>query len=507
MTVLEDKALRAKTAEPRYDALVIGAGPNGLAAAITLVQAGLSTLLIEGASTIGGGMRSQALTLPGFQHDVCSAVHPMAIDSAFFRGLKLEKYGLDWIFPPICLAHPHNDGTAGLLYHSIEETAASLGSDAPAYKKLMRPLMQDWEKIKAGVFGPARFPRNPVALARFGLSAARSGRGLALHHFKDKEARALFAGIAAHAMLPLEKSPSAAAGLMLALCAHAVGWPLPRGGAQQIANALAACFKDLGGEIVTNWQVEKLEELPPARVILCDLTPRQLIQIAGDKLSVSYKHRLSHYRYGPGIFKVDYALSGPVPWKNPAYTKAATVHLGGTLAEIDRAEALVAAGTIPEKPFVLVTQPSLFDSSRAPDGLHVLWAYCHVPHGSTTNMLEPIENQIERFAPGFRNLILARHTMNSAQMEKYNPNYVGGDINGGIQDWGQLFTRPVVSLNPYATPLKGLYLCSSSTPPGGGVHGMCGYWAAKTALAKLGIKPSKKQEQMLRKDHFSSYAG
>lgn len=507
MTVAELKVPNIGATKSKYDAVVVGAGPNGLAAAITLAKAGLETLVIERSASVGGGLRSEALTLPGFQHDVCSAVHPMAIDSVFFRGLSLEKYGLEWIFPPVCLAHPQADGSVGLLYRSIKETAASLGSDATAYVKLMYPLLHDWEKIKAGVFGPARLPRNPLALARFGLSAVRSGQGLAQHHFKTKEAQGLFAGIAAHSMLPLEKSPGAAAGLMLALCAHAVGWPVPRGGAQQIANALAACLQDLGGEIITGWQIKNLEQLPAARAILLDVTPRQLIQIAGERLPSGYRQRLSHYRYGPGVFKVDYALSGPVPWKNPGCRQASTVHLGGTLPEIVQAEAAVAAGFLPEKPFVLVTQPSLFDPTRAPHGSHVLWAYCHIPHGSSADMLECLENQIERFAPGFKELILARHIMNPAQMEQYNPNYVGGDINGGIQDWGQLFTRPVVSLNPYVTPAEGLYLCSSSTPPGGGVHGMCGYWAAKTALFKLGIKSSKKGKAFAWKGALSSDVG
>lgn len=488
MTIAPSKTPHPKAGKPQYDAIIVGSGPNGLAAAITLAQAGLSTLVIEAAPTIGGGMRSKALTLPGFQHDVCSAVHPMALDSAFFRGLALEKYGLEWIFPPICLAHPLDDGSAGLLYRSIEDTSATLGGDRAAYEHLIRPLVKDWEKIKAGVFGPFRLPRHPLALARFGLSAGRSARSMARHQFKEVQAQALFAGLAAHSMLPLEKSPSAAAGLILALCAHAVGWPVPRGGAQAIATALAAHLKELGGEIITGWQVEKLEELPPARAVLCDLTPRQLIQIAGEKLPGGYRRRLERYRYGPGVFKVDYALSGPVKWKNPACALASTVHLGGTLTEIAQAEAAVAAGKLPEKPFVLASQPSFFDDTRAPLGSQVLWAYCHVPNGSTADMLERIEDQIERFAPGFKALVLARHVMNSAQMEQYNPNYVGGDINGGLQDWWQLFTRPVISLNPYATPVEGLYLCSSSTPPGGGIHGMCGYWAARAVLGALAVK-------------------
>ncbi|HEX2915616.1 MAG TPA: NAD(P)/FAD-dependent oxidoreductase, partial [Chloroflexia bacterium] len=467
---------------------------------------GLSTLLIEGAATVGGGMRTKQLTLPGFQHDVCSAVHPMALDSAFFRGLDLEQYGLEWIFPPVCLAHPQVEGSGGFLFRSIAETAASLGIDGKAYQELMNPLLEDWEKIKQGVFGPLRFPRHPLALARFGLSARRSARHLALARFKGEAARALFGGISAHSILSLDKSPSAAAGLLLALCAHAVGWPVPRGGAQAIADAMAACFKELGGEIITGWQVETLAELPSSRVTLCDLTPRQLMRLAGDRLPASYRRRLGRYRYGPGVFKADYALSGPVPWKNPLCGAASTVHLGGTLAEITRSEAVVAAGHTSEKPFVLVTQPALFDNSRAPEGYQTLWAYCHVPHGSTENMLARIEGQLERFAPGFKELILARHVMNTGQMEQYNPNYVGGDINGGIQDWGQLFTRPVVSLNPYATPVEGLYLCSSSTPPGGGVHGMCGYWAARSALAKLGISHSFK-DQLSGKARLSSYAG
>jgi phytoene dehydrogenase-like protein len=471
-----------------YDAVVIGSGPNGLAAAITLARAGRSVAVYEARDTIGGGMRTKELTLPGFQHDVCSAIHPLAVGSPFFATLPLERYGLEWIYPPLSLAHPLPDGTAALLERSVEATAATLGADATAYRNLIEPLASRWDRLRDGILGPLRPPRYPFALARFGWPAIQSGRMLAEHRFAGEPARGAFAGMAAHSMLPLEAPPSAAFGLMMAILVHAVGWPLPRGGSQRIAEAMAAYLRDLGGEIVVDSPIASLKELPPARAILCDVTPRQLLQLAGDRMPSLYARRLKRFRYGPGAFKVDFALDGPVPWRNADCARAGTVHVGGTLPEIAASERAVWRGESPERPFVLVAQQSLFDDTRAPAGKHTLWAYCHVPNGSTgtgpsgCDMTERIEQQIERFAPGFRDRIIARHVMAPADLESYNPNYVGGDINGGVQDLGQLFTRPIAQIVPYATALKGVYLCSSSTPPGGGVHGMCGYFAAQATL-------------------------
>lgn len=466
----------------RYDAVIIGAGPNGLAAAITLARAGRAALVIEAKDTVGGGTRTTELTLPGFKHDICSAIHPLGVSSPFFRSLPLEKYGLEWIYPPAEVAHPLDDGTAVLLERSIEATGLNLGEDAARYRRLLQPLVKNWDNIAEGVLAPLRLPHHPLALARFGLSAMRSSKGLAESAFKGERARALFAGLSAHAILPLEQSPSAAAGLVLACLGHAVGWPLPKGGSQQIAEALAAYLRALGGEIVTGFEVSSLKELPLAKAYLFDVTPRQLLQIAGDALPSRYQHQLERYRYGPGVFKLDLALDGPVPWKAPECSRAATVHLGGTFPEVARAEREAAQGKPPEKPFVLLAQQSLFDPTRAPAGKHTVWAYCHVPNGSTYDMTERIEAQIERFAPGFRDRIIARSAMGPTTYQQYNSNYIGGDINGGIQDWWQLFTRPALRLNPYTTPAKNLFLCSSSTPPGGGVHGMCGYFAAQSAL-------------------------
>jgi phytoene dehydrogenase-like protein len=466
----------------RYDAVVVGAGPNGLAAAITLARAGCAVLVREAAPTAGGGCRSAELTLPGFVHDVCSAIHPLGVASPFFRTLPLAAHGLTWIEPPAAVAHPLDDGTAAVLERSFDATGATLGRDAAAWRALLAPLAADWQRLLAATLGPLRWPRHPLTLARFGLAAWLPARRLAAWRFRDEPARALFAGLAAHAIQPLERSPTAAFGLILGLLGHAVGWPLPRGGAQRIADALAGYLRVLGGEIVTGAPVETLAELPPARVVLCDVSPRQLLRLAGDHLPAGYRRQLARYRYGPGVFKVDWALDGPIPWRAAACARAGTVHAGGTLAEIAAAEAAVWRGQHPERPFVLVTQSSCFDPTRAPAGRHTAWAYCHVPHGSTVDMTARIEAQIERFAPGFRDRILARHTLDPAALERYNANYVGGDINCGVQDWGQLFTRPVRSLTPYATPVRGLYLCSSATPPGGGVHGMAGYWAASLAL-------------------------
>ncbi|HEU5101335.1 MAG TPA: NAD(P)/FAD-dependent oxidoreductase [Roseiflexaceae bacterium] len=466
----------------QYDAIVVGAGPNGLAAAITLARAGRSVLVLEANATVGGGTRSAELTLPGFVHDICSAVHPLGVGSAFFQSLPLHQHGLEWIHPPAPLAHPFDDGTAAVLERSVGATGATLGGDASAYWRLMAPITRNWDKIAATTHAPLGLPRHPIALARFGLPAIWPARWLAEAWFRGERARGLFAGLAAHSILPLERAPSAAAGLVLAALGHAFGWPIPRGGSQQIADALVSYLHSLGGEIVTGASVATLEQLPTARAILLDVTPRQLLAIAGDRLPPGYRHALGRYRYGPGVFKLDWALDGPIPWQAPECARAATVHLGATLAEIAVSERAPWQGQHAERPYVLLVQPSLFDDHRAPADKHTAWAYCHVPHGSDVDMTARIEAQIERFAPGFRDRVLARSALGPAAMQAHNANYIGGDINGGVQDFWQLYTRPTWSLNPYKTPAQGIYICSSSTPPGGGVHGLCGYFAARAAL-------------------------
>ena len=468
-----------------YDAIVVGSGPNGLAAAITLAREGLRVLVLEARDTVGGGLRTAELTLPGFRHDICSAIHPLGLGSPFFKTLPLADFGLLWIQPDLPLAHPLEQGTAVAVYRDLARTAQELGGDGDAYRRLYTPLVESWDKLAREFLGPLRLPRHPLVMANFGLRALWPARRLAEFAFKEPPARALFAGLAAHAIMPLEWPTTAAFGLMLGTLAHVVGWPLPRGGSQAVADALAAYLRQLGGEIETGREVRSLDELPAARVVVLDVTPRQVLALAGDRLPAGYRRQLEKYRYGPGVFKVDWALSGPIPWTAEACRRAGTVHLGPTLADISYSERVVWQGETAKRPYTLVTQQSLFDDLRAPAGQHTAWAYCHVPHGSTADMLPAIEAQIERFAPGFGDLVLARHSMNTADFQRYNPNYVGGDINGGVQNWRQLFTRPARRLDPYSTPLRGLYLCSSSTPPGGGVHGMCGYYAARSALKAL----------------------
>jgi phytoene dehydrogenase-like protein len=470
------------------DAIVVGSGPNGLAAAIVLARAGCRVVVFEANEAVGGGVRSAGLTLPGFVHDVCSAVFPLAVASPFFRTLPLHHHGLEWITPPLALAHPFDDGTAAVLERSVDRTAAQLGRDAPAYTALMRPLADDWPRLEHSVLGPLRLPRHPLALARFGLEALRPAASLARTRFRRRAARALFAGLAAHGMLPLEKSPTAAFGLVLGLMGHVNGWPIPRGGAQRITDALASCLRSLGGEIVPGTPVRSLHELPPARAILCDLSPKPLLRIAGSILPAAYRRKLERYRYGLAACKVDWALGGPIPWRAPECARAGTVHLGGTLDEIAFAECEAWAGRAPARPFTILAQQSLFDPTRVPAGSHTAWAYCHVPNGWPGDMLGRIEAQVERFAPGFRERILARHVTTPAEIELNNANMVGGDIASGAALLTQLFTRP--TLSTYSTPVKGLYLCSAATPPGVGVHGMCGYFAAARALEEIfGIRP------------------
>ena len=466
-----------------HDAIVVGAGPNGLAAAITLAREGRRVLVREAAPTIGGGSRTAELTLPGFQHDICAAIHPLGVASPFFQTVPLEKYGLEWVYPEAALAHPFDDGTAALLTRSVEETARTLAMDVTAYQRVMGPLTRGWDQVVNTILGPLRFPRHPLAAARFGLSALQPAEWFAKRAFEGPRARGIFAGMAAHAIMPLDWPATASFGLVLAMLGHIIGWPMARGGSQSIVNAMAAHLRDLGGEIVTDAVVTAIDELPPARAVIFDVTPRQLLAIAGDRLPAKYRAQLTRYRYGPGVHKVDWALDGPVPWRADVCRLAGTVHVGGTMTEIAGAMREVWAGRHPERPFLLTAQQSLFDPTRAPAGRHTFWAYCHVPNGSTVDMTERMERQIERFAPGFRDRILARHVMTAADINAYNANYIGGDINGGVQDLMQLFTRPAPRLVPYKTPTRGIYLCSSSTPPGGGVHGMGGYWAARVALA------------------------
>jgi phytoene dehydrogenase-like protein len=469
----------------KYDVVVVGAGPNGLSAAIEVARAGLAVRVFEANKKIGGGVRTEELTLPGFLHDVCSAIHPMAILSPFFQKLHLKQWGLQWIFSTAAVAHPLPDGSAAILYKDINRTLVNLGKDADNWRKLFTPFTRSPFSFFSEILRPIRIPRRPFLMARFGRLALRSCVDLVQRNFSDPHAQALFAGCAGHSSLALHARGSAAFGLALAIAGHAVGWPLPVGGSQKIAEALAACLQTSGGEIETGHKVNSLRDLPEARCYIFVVTPRQLLQIAEEGLPSHYRDQLSRFQYGPGVFKMDWALRAPIPWKNQDCLQAATVHIGGTMEQIARAEADVLENKHPENPFVIVAQQSLFDATRAPAGKHTAWGYCHVPNGSNVDMAERIERQIERFAPGFRDVILSRHTMSTVQMETHNANLVGGDIAGGANNLTQFLARPALRWNPYATPNSKIFICSSSTPPGGGVHGMSGYLAARTALRKV----------------------
>jgi phytoene dehydrogenase-like protein len=469
------------------DAVIVGSGPNGLSAAITLARQGLSVLVLEAKDSIGGGARTEQVTLPGFHHDICSAIHPMSVVSPFIRSLPLANHGLEWAFSPAAIAHPLDDGSVATLEVSVDATAARLGEDEQAYRKMMGPFASVAGKVFDDILRPIGalpLPKHPITLARFGLLGLQSALRLA-KRFKTPQARALLAGSAAHSFLPLEHTGSASFGLALILAGHATGWPAAKGGSVAIVRAMAGYLQSLGGEIRTCHLVRSLRDVPESRVVLFDVTPRQLANIAGDALPSRYVKKLRRFRYGPGVFKVDWALDGPIPWRNPECARSATVHVGGTLEEIAAHEHAAFHGAMTEKPFVLCAQQSMFDPTRAPAGKHTGWAYCHVPNGSTEDVTELIERQIERFAPGFRDRILGKHTINCAQYEDYNPNMIGGDIAGGANTMLQFLTRPFPRLDPYSTPNRRLYICSSSTPPGGGVHGMCGHWAALSALKRV----------------------
>ncbi len=471
-----------------HDAVVVGSGPNGLAAAITLAQAGQRVVVLEAALSIGGGLRTQELTLPGFRHDVCSAVHPLGVASPFFQSLPLERHGLRWLHPNAPLAHPldHHGQRAVMLERDLLHTASALGADERAYRQLFAALERHHQALLEDILRPLlHWPTHPLVMMQFGIRGLWSANTLARNVFQTPEARALFAGLAAHSVLPLEAAGTSAIASVLGALGHAVGWPFPAGGAQSLADALTAHLHTLGAQVLTNVHIKHWRDLPTAKTILLDVPPRTFLELAGPRLPSAYRTWLERYRHGAGVFKLDYALSQPIPWSDPSVALAGTVHIGGGMDEIAHAESQVARGQHPEKPFVLLAQHSLFDQTRAPAGKHTAWAYCHVPNGSKVDMTAQIENQIERFAPGFRDCVIARHAMNTKAMQLHNPNYIGGDVNGGSNTLWQLLARPLPSFTPYRTPLRGVYLCSASTPPGGGVHGMCGHLAARTAIRDL----------------------
>jgi phytoene dehydrogenase-like protein len=471
--------------ESDAEAIVIGSGPNGLAAAIELARAGRSVLVVEAHDEVGGGTRSAELTLPGFTHDVCSAVHPMGILSPFFRQLPLEDHGLNWVLPRASVAHPMDDREAVMLYRSLDRTADALGRDANAYRRLVGPFVDTAHELLADVMAPLRIPEHPIQMLRFGVRAAFSANRLARLCFRDEAARALLAGCAGHSVLPLTQPLTAALGLLFAITGHVEDWPVARGGSHAVTRALASYLESLGGRIETSRRVDDLAEFENARVVLFDTSPEVLRDVAGEALPEGYRRRLGRYRYGPGVFKLDWALDGPIPWSDPRCLEASTVHVGGALEEICASERDMYRGHHNDRPFLILCQQSQFDPGRAPEGKQTGYAYCHVPHGSTLDRTEVIESQIERFAPGFKDLILARHAMNTADFYRYNANYKGGAITGGVADALQLFNSPVTRLDPYSTPNPRLFICSAATPPGGGVHGQCGYWAARSALARL----------------------
>lgn len=464
---------------------MIGAGPNGLAAAVTLARSGLHVLVIEGSQTIGGGTRTAELTLPGFHHDVCASVHPLGVASPFFRALPMQAYGVEWLTPEISAAHPLDGGSAVAAFHALEATVSMLGEDGGAYRRLIEPALARWDEALPDLLAPLHFPDKPFDYLRTGAIGLLPATWSASAFFHTEAARALYAGMAGHSTLALNVPMSSAYGYMMLLAAHAAGWPVAKGGSHTITNALARMLVDAGGKVETGQWVRCMDELPSARAVLFDTTPRALLAIAGDRLPDGYRRALERFRLGAGVFKVDWALDAPIPWTNALCTRTATVHLGGTIAEIAASEEAVRQGRGVQRPYAILAQPSIVDATRAPSGKHTAWAYCHVPNGAQVDMTAAIEAQIERFAPGFGERILARHTMSPAQLEQYNPNYIGGDINGGIQDWIQHFARPSLSASPYRTPAQGIYLCSSSTPPGGGVHGMCGLHAANAVRKDL----------------------
>lgn len=466
----------------KYNAIIIGSGPNGLSAAIRLQQLGLKTAIYEQAPTPGGSVKTEEVTLPGFKHDLGSAIHPLGLASPFFQTLPLHEFGLEWVHPEASFVHPFPDGTTYAAYQSVEETAEQFGTDRHKYISLMANMVRDWEKIGPDLLKPLGFPSHPVPFALFGIKALLPAKQLVNHYFKEEKTKAFFYGCAAHSTLPLTNLASASFGLVLLAIAHKYGWPFPKGGASTLSNALVAYYESLGGRLHLNFPVTHINELPLSETYLFDLTPQQLLAIGGTQFSGLYKKRMNNYRYGAGVFKMDWALSGPIPFKNKKCSQSATIHLGFTPEEIEDSEQASFDNKLYHRPYVIVAQHSIFDAHRAPQGKHTAWAYCHVPHGNLEDRTQAIEDQIESVAPGFKKLILARTTYNTAAMEALNPNLVGGDINGGIQDLTQLFTRPIAKWSPYSTPDPRVYICSSSTPPGGGVHGMGGYNASEKVI-------------------------